>query len=322
MASWRNYSWSGSSSSSSSSRRQDWTCKLCQCENWAEHKVCWQCKAQRQFAEAHSDDSVPSQTWSSPSPSPRAASPSPSERQVFAQRLKRAEAVLAQMPADDEWYASERTRYVQMIAELKKQIIGTKSVGQQIDGCKGALERAQKRHAAALENIAAAEKNRDNAAEEISRLQHELSELEAAVSSQLAQEAESTSVSHMQSVLTRVISEMCGSGNVAPQELDAATSLARSLSSMISEIQGKAKMRVALSHGAQSDTSQMSPPHPVIQHGSPSILTQLGAVHPSAVPLLPPAQLRAEGVDVSMSEEGALVQAAGFHPAAPAIVQQ
>ena len=174
-----------------------------------------------------------------------------------------------------------RVEHQSKIDELKKQIICTNSVGKRIDGCKGAIERAQQRQAAAVAKLAEAEEARNNAAEDIHRLQSELAELEASVSSQQAQAEEGSRIKRMQTEMSRVLADMNVSGNVAPQEIQTAVANMNALFKSIVQIQQAAQNRAA---GDGSGSSGV----PV--NVSPSVLDMLRA--PPTVLTIAPAEVQ------------------------------
>jgi len=70
------------------------------------------------------------------------------------------------------------------IAKLKYEKVSSKSLGQQLDGCKSAIERAQKRRLAAQQQLEEATKSIEKETMEIARLDGELKKVEIAIATQ------------------------------------------------------------------------------------------------------------------------------------------
>ena len=70
------------------------------------------------------------------------------------------------------------------IAKLKYEKVSSKSLGQQLDGCKSAIERAQKRRLAAQQQLEEATKGIEKETMEIAGLDGELKKVEIAIATQ------------------------------------------------------------------------------------------------------------------------------------------
>ena len=250
MAGW-SASNKGGSSRWSSSESRDWSCKCCNATNWPKHKACWVCGARRSYAEVTSSNKAQLHT-SAPAPAPSKAlslndqlaemmkvlggampsgqgrpieQPSGMEvdqqsgdRHDFVQQLHKVEAALANLP-DEAAYKSVREPLMHQAEELKRKITGSRPLGARIDGCRGALERARKRHDAASQGVAMATKILESASTEVTRLEAELKELEASVAAHQQMEQKNTCLDRLQADMKQVVQEMVNSHSVRQEDV-------------------------------------------------------------------------------------------------------
>ena len=238
---------------------QNWSCKCCGAANWPKHKVCWVCKAMRSYADATAGPSWHASPQSSqsrvssgsstlkqlqdqmnaitkqisavegnnpsfghhcPQPvAPSAASPAV-DRQACVSQLKQVEASLVAL-GDDSALADMRETLLKKQADLKNQIICTKPLGQQIDGCRAAVERSQKRLLDLDAEVVSVTKNRDAEVQKLAGLQNDLKQIESRVAEDLKQSTETSSLERLQKEMVKVVNDMTSSSFVEQSQASA-----------------------------------------------------------------------------------------------------
>ena len=173
---------------------------MCGSFNWDKKKVCRHCGAKKTYAQAVSSPaSHGSQTRSQESSgntvsvqghastsqqSSSQTQPTPStSRATISSRISTLEKARDDILSSDP--SSEIAKSMEMeVTKLKREIVSNKSLGQQLDGRKGAIERAQKRRRQAQEQLEAANMAIEQETMELSRLEAELKRVEEAINSQ------------------------------------------------------------------------------------------------------------------------------------------
>lgn len=117
-------------------------------------------------------------------------------------KLKRLETCLAQWPEEDA--DPERLELLVKILEVKKQLVGSKPVGAQLDAARAAAKRAGARLEEAEQAVKAASLIRDAAAMEVATLQHAMLALE----SQLSTNPDADAFSGLQTQVSAMIGEL------------------------------------------------------------------------------------------------------------------
>ena len=104
-------------------------------------------------------------------------------------------------------------------SNLKRQIIDAKPIGARIDSTRGALERARKRQDTAATSARLAQTAVETATLEVSKLEAELLELEAAVAADHSRPPKALSLEQFQADMTTVLHKMVTSGNVTEGDM-------------------------------------------------------------------------------------------------------
>ena len=191
---------------------ESWSCSLCGGSNWAKKKVCRQCGARKSYAQALTSPSTPPSGRAAPNggaslPLPlssgvgqlpasqqsgQAQRASPIAKEVLSidgqsghiaskatlsariSTLEKAKAGIVEVDPESALAVTIEAE----IQVLKKQKISSKSLGQQLDGCKGAIARATKRRQHAEEQIAAANAVILVENAEVAKMEEELARIE------------------------------------------------------------------------------------------------------------------------------------------------
>jgi hypothetical protein len=238
-------SWSDSRSSGASS---GWDCRVCGTSNWPKHKVCWTCKVQRSYADVAASaidkkpvvkpagagmslhaqlDALTKQLVSVVSPSAEsvvALSQTPvvavtvvSNKSQFVSQLQQLEASLAALP-DCQDFSAVRAQFVSQINDTKSKIYSTKPFGARLDGCRNALERARNRLGTADAAVQAAAVVRETAANQVTKYEAELAELEALISEDVVKKESSSCLTRLQNEMQSVVDEMSRSPHIESDE--------------------------------------------------------------------------------------------------------
>ena len=138
------------------------------------------------------------------------------------------------------------------IQELKREITKSRPLGAQVDTCKSAMDRAERRKSEALDAMAAAKLQIEEADAEITRLQEELKDLQSMVQAHPSAHADAEDggdcMEVMVSAMQRVMEEMRSSGRVAPQLIAQAEKDAEKLTNGIGAIAALARTAAPAVH--------------------------------------------------------------------------
>ena len=113
--------------------------------------------------------------------------------------------------------AELRSSLATKIAGKKAAIIACKPLGARIDGCRGALERAQTRKANAMRSLSEAQAAIEQSDLEVAHLALQLQQLESEVATHAEPSEQANSIEGMASALSRVLTEMKSSPMVVPE---------------------------------------------------------------------------------------------------------
>lgn len=132
------------------------------------------------------------------------------------QNIKALEGALAQLPLGPVFEVA-RGSITQQLAELKQSITKSKPMGAQLDSCRSAIERAQRRKASAVEAMDKARVEQMQAESDILRLNSELSALETQVEQQAGARQpgqQASSVQCMATALNVALADMKSSAHI------------------------------------------------------------------------------------------------------------
>ena len=175
------------------------------------------------------------------------------------QSIKALESALAQILAGDAFNAS-RSALNSQITELKRSITRSKPVGVQLDSCRAAISRAEKRRQIALDAITKAQVDLQEADVQIGDLQKDLADLEANVLSQPSCDSSAAahvdSIQGMASALQKVLGEMQLSGAVPSETVSQAEQYMKSLMAGVQAIAVVAQNNAALQMPATDEFAE------------------------------------------------------------------
>ena len=117
-------------------------------------------------------------------------------------------------------FSGLRERLLSQQEQLKTAINNIRSFEARLDGCKGALARAQSRMQEATKNVLIAQQQQAAASSDVIKLETGLKELEQAVLEQNPVDQKKDCLHHLQSQMKNVVEQMVVSGNVERSELD------------------------------------------------------------------------------------------------------
>ncbi|CAK0839438.1 unnamed protein product [Prorocentrum cordatum] len=149
-----------------------------------------------------------------------ALSNEPSNKGHFQARIKQLETALAAIPEDDAELANERASLATWLTDTKRQLLGSKLIGAQIDGARAALGRARQRQAEAEQAVAAALQLQHTAACEVTALETELQEREASLTTEAPIEATATHESQAYTILGQMIDQLTADEYVHPGHVE------------------------------------------------------------------------------------------------------
>ena len=141
--------------------------------------------------------------------------------------------------------------------QLKKAINETRSFGVRLDGCKGALARAQKRLVEATTNVQLAQQQQAAASADVIKLEAEVKEIEQAVLEQNAADQKKDCLESLQSQMKKVVEEMTASGVVDGAEVGEDVKQMELLFGGLNTIKQRASARQAASAHAQPSVLQL-----------------------------------------------------------------
>lgn len=197
----------------------------CPCGRWNKlaQKQCGQCKIKRSYLEVLTSAPMLS-PWSSRTPAsyPHSCYPPSELGQVPSvvtvasststtaweadpkEEIKEVDVALQSLPQTPVFHNARQELLAQKEI-LKKKIIQSRPLGSQLDSCRGAVERAQRRHSECMQAVVDAQAAVEQAATDLALKKKELAELEAAVS---AEAAHGNSLDCLTSALSRVMAEL------------------------------------------------------------------------------------------------------------------
>ena len=241
--------WQHSSSGSwDASASSWWSCNICGGWNWNTAKKCQKCGVKKSYAAViksgsqaealpkpegkieelvsllkaatapqKSNDGFQQQIITA-CPGEDASSMDPNCRAEYSAQIKAVESALEQLP-DTEVFSVARGTLMSQREELKKKIMNAKPLAARIEGCRGALERAQRRRQIALEALQLAQAAFKEADEAAILKETELTNMEAEYLSIAQQKLtadpdKENCLGALQKNMTRVLQEMEAGGTV------------------------------------------------------------------------------------------------------------
>lgn len=139
-------------------------------------------------------------------------------RSEYSTQIKAIESALEQLP-DTEVFSASRATLIAQREDLKRKISNSKPLAARIEGCRGAMERAQRRRQAALEALQLAQATFKEADQHACAKESELKDMEAeylasAQKHLVVESQDETCLDALQNNMTRVLKEMESGGKV------------------------------------------------------------------------------------------------------------
>ena len=269
-------------------QQESWCCGFCGVYTWKPKMKCRSCGLRKSWGQAQAPPTAPApaspaasintcidlvaakvENVTAQAAADMSTAPRPAEQPTKAQmnaNIKALEAALHQLPADA---GNQQTRdhLIERINAEKRAIMKAKPLGAQLDGCRSALDRAEKRREQAREALRLATDTLEAADAEVNRLHDEKIELEKMVAMQAPSAREdgrhagaspSDSIENMIASLQNVLKEMKDARTVPDEYINETEQQMSLLLTGVQKIALHAKQNAAAAPMAPSAASPAS----------------------------------------------------------------